>query len=78
MQPIIQEPSIGCCGLIITSILVGWFGTSINGRIDLTNDKIFSLSPASVEILDDLEDLLTVEVYMSVDPPVQLTAVSET
>ena len=67
---------LGVAGLIITSILVGWFGTSINGRIDLTNDKIFSLSPASVEILDDLEDLLTVEVYMSVDPPVQLTAVS--
>ena len=67
---------LGVAGLIILSILVGWFGTSIKGRIDLTEDKIFSLSPATVGILNDLEDLLTIDVYMSSDPPVQVSPVS--
>ena len=63
-------------GFIILSILVGWFGTSIKGRLDLTEDKIFSLSPATVQIIDNLDDLLTVDVFMSNDPPVQVSLTS--
>ena len=55
---------------------MGWFGTSIKGRLDLTEDKIFSLSPATGEIIDGLEDLLTVDVFMSKDQPVQVSLAS--
>ena len=67
---------LGVAGLIILSILIGWFGSDIKGRIDLTEDKVFSLSPATVQILNDLDDLLTVDIFMSADPPVQVSPVS--
>ena len=67
---------LGVAGLIILSLVVGWFGTSIKGRLDLTEDQIFSLDNATVEILQKLDDLLTVDVYMSKDPPVQVSPVS--
>ena len=70
--PQYRNLQLGVAGLIILSILVGWFGTSIKGRLDLTEDQIFSLSPATIEIVDNLEDLLTVDVFMSDDPPVQI------
>ena len=66
---------LGVAGLIILSILVGWFGTSIQGRLDLTEDKIFTLSPATKEIVNNLDDLLTIDLYLSEDPPVQVASV---
>ena len=74
--PQYRNLQLGVAGLIILSLLVGWFGTSIKGRLDLTEDKIFSLSPATVEIIDGLEDLLTVDVFMSKDQPVQVSLAS--
>ena len=66
---------LGVAGLIILSILVGWFGTDIKGRLDLTEDKIFSLSPATTNIINNLDDLLTIDLYLSADPPVQVASV---
>jgi ABC-2 type transport system permease protein len=74
--PQYRNLQLGVAGFIILSILVGWFGTSIKGRLDLTEDKIFSLSPATVQIIDNLDDLLTVDVFMSNDPPVQVSLTS--
>jgi len=67
---------LGVTGLIILSVLIGWFGTTIKGRLDLTEDKIFSLSPATVEIIDNLEDLMTVDIFLSKNPAVELLAAS--
>lgn len=66
---------LGVAGLIILSILVGWFGTSIQGRLDLTEDKIFTLSPATNQIISNLDDLLTIDLYLSDEPPVQVASV---
>ncbi len=63
---------LGTVGLIVVSLLVGWSGNSIAGRIDLTEDQLFTLSPATSEILDGLDDVLTIEFFESKDPPVQL------
>ena len=60
---------LGVVGLIVLSLLVGWFGNSIKGRLDLTEDKIFTLSPATEKILSGLDDILTVELFESSDPP---------
>ncbi len=75
-SPQFRNLQLGVSGLIILSLLVGWFGTSIKGRLDLTEDQIFTLSPATIEIVDQLQDLLTIDVYMSKDPPVQVSPVS--
>ena len=67
---------LGTAALIILSILVGWFGTSVSGRLDLTADKIFTLSNGTEQILSGLDDLLTIELYESAEPPVQVDLVA--
>ena len=64
---------LGTVGLIIVSLLVGWSGNSIGGRIDLTEDKLFTLSPATASILEGLDDILTLELFESREPPVQVS-----
>ena len=60
---------LGVVGLIVLSLLVGWFGNSIGGRLDLTEDKLFTLSDGTEEVLDSLNDILTVTLYQTKDPP---------
>ena len=67
---------LGTAALIVLSILVGWFGTSVKGRLDLTADKVFTLSDGTEQILSGLDDLLTIELYESADPPVQVDLVA--
>ncbi|MEC7914312.1 MAG: Gldg family protein [Chloroflexota bacterium] len=74
--PQYRNLQLGVAGFIILSILIGWFGTSIKGRLDLTGDKLFTLSPATEEIIGQLDDLLTIDVFMTSDPPVQIAPVS--
>ena len=63
---------LGTVGLIVVSLLVGWSGNSIGGRVDLTQDQLFTLSPATADILDGLDDILTLELFESREPPVQV------
>ena len=63
---------LGTVGLIVVSLLIGWSGNSIGGRIDLTEDQLFTLSPATADILDGLDDILTLELFESREPPVQV------
>ena len=63
---------LGTAGLIIFSILIGWSGNSIQGRLDLTEDKLFTLSPATADIVDGLDDILTLELYESREPAVPI------
>ena len=75
-SPQFRNLQLGVAGLIVLSLLVGWFGSSIGGRLDLTEDKVFTLSPGTTQILSGLDDILTVEVFQSKDPPVQVSLVS--
>ena len=63
---------LGTAGLIIFSLLIGWSGSSIEGRFDLTEDRLFTISPATSDIVDQLDDILTLEFYESREPPVQV------
>ena len=63
---------LGTAGLIIFSILIGWSGNSIEGRFDLTEDKLFTLSTATADIVDGLDDILTLELYESREPAVPI------
>ena len=67
---------VGVSSLILLSLLVGWYGNYIGGRLDLTEDKIFTLSDGTSEILDELDDILTIKLYESKDPPPQISLVS--
>ena len=76
VSPQFRNLQLGVAGLIVLSLLVGWFGNSIGGRLDLTEEKIFTLAPATGDVLDGLEDILTVELFESRDPPTQVKLVS--
>ena len=63
---------LGTAGLIVFSVLIGWSGNSIEGRFDLTEDKLFTISSATADIVDQLDDILTLEYYESREPPIQV------
>lgn len=67
---------LGTAALIVLSVLVGWFGSAVQGRLDLTADKVFTLSDGTEQILGGLDDLLTIELYESSEPPVQVDLVA--
>ena len=62
----------GVLGLVVLSVLVGWFGRDIEGRWDLTGGRLYTLSPATQDLLDNLDDLVTIKLFVNKDPPVQL------
>ena len=71
-SPQYRNLQLGTLGLIVFSVLIGWSGNSIGGRVDLTEDKLFTMSPATADILSGLDDILTVELFESREPPVQV------
>ena len=75
-SPQYRNLQLGVAGLIVFSLLVGWFGSSIGGRLDLTSDKLFTLSPGTEKIISNLDDLVTVTLYKSEDPPPQISLVT--
>ena len=67
---------LGVAGLVVLSLIIGWFGTSIRGRWDLTESKLFTLSPAANELFSDLDDVVTIRLFTSKEPPVQIAPVA--
>ena len=67
---------LGVAGLVLGSILAGWFGAGIGGRWDLTEDKFYTLSPATEDLVGELDDLLTINLYASNDLPIDLSGPS--
>lgn len=75
-SPQYRNLQLGVAGLMVVSLLVGWSSTAIGGRVDLTEDKLFTMSSATEDILNQLEDIMTVELFQSKDPPVQVSLVA--
>ena len=75
-SPQYRNLQVGVAALIVLSLLVGWFGSTISGRLDLTEDKLFTISPATRDILGELDDLLTIELFQSKDPPAHVAIVA--
>ena len=61
---------IGVGSLVILSLVFAWFGNSIQGRVDLTEDKIYSLAPSTKNIFDNLDDYVTITLFESKDHPI--------
>jgi gliding-associated putative ABC transporter substrate-binding component GldG len=57
-------------------VLLNLIGTRVFGRLDLTQNGIYTLSPASKEIAKNLPDPLTIKAYISKDLPPELVSVS--
>src|SRR5258708_7479755 len=57
-------------------VVVNLLGTRVFGRLDLTENKVYTLSPASKDVVRNLPDYLTVKAYISKDLPPELSNVS--
>jgi gliding-associated putative ABC transporter substrate-binding component GldG len=57
-------------------VLVNLIATRVFGRLDLTQNQVYTLSPASKDIVRALPDYLTVKAYISKDLPPELSSVS--
>ena len=71
-SPQYRNLQLGVAGLIVLSVLVGWFGSSIGGRVDLTEDRLYTLSGGTEDILAGLDDILTVKLFSSKAPPTDI------
>ena len=67
---------LGVAALVVLSLLVGWFGSSIQGRWDLTESKLYTLSPATKKLLSELDDIVTIRYYVSAEPPAEIALVA--
>jgi gliding-associated putative ABC transporter substrate-binding component GldG len=57
-------------------VAINLISTRLFGRLDLTENHVYTLSPASKEIVRSLPDYLTVKAYISKDLPPELANVS--
>src|SRR6202142_3898094 len=57
-------------------VAINLISTRLFGRLDLTENHVYTLSPASKEIVAKLPDYLTVKAYISKDLPPELNNVS--
>ena len=64
---------LGVVALVVLGLLVGWLGTSIKGRLDLTENRLYTLSGASKDLLANLDDVVILKLFVSKDPPAALS-----
>ncbi|HET6279449.1 MAG TPA: Gldg family protein [Polyangia bacterium] len=57
-------------------VAINMLGTRVFGRLDLTEKKVYTLSPASKDVVRNLPDYLSVKAYISKDLPPELATVS--
>lgn len=55
-------------GLIL--VVINLIGLNLFGRVDLTDDGVYSLSDASIDVVENLDDPVTVTVFFTDDLPV--------
>ena len=59
--------------LVVALLLLNLISRNWYKRFDLTDNKMYSLSNSSEEIVDKIDDLLTMKVYFSSDLPGELS-----
>lgn len=57
-------------------VLLNLIGTRVFGRVDLTENRIYTLSQPSKDLVKNLPDYLSVKAFISADLPPELKAVS--
>lgn len=57
--------------LVIIAILVGALGQIIPGRLDFTSDQRYTLSSATLNIINNIDDTLTIDYYASNNLPIE-------
>lgn len=66
---------VGLALIVALLVVVNLFGRHIGGRLDLTPGKAYTLSPATRSILGNLDDLLTIKLFVSEELPTEFAIV---
>ena len=64
--------SVGSATIVAIAIAANLFGGYIPGRLDLTSERLYTLSDGTREILGDLDDLVTMTLFSSKELPAQV------
>ncbi|MGH7540761.1 MAG: Gldg family protein [Gemmatimonadota bacterium] len=67
---------LGTVGLVGLAIVASLAGAQLRGRIDLTPGNLYTLSPATRELLRGVDDLVTIRLFRSDEIPPQFAAVA--
>ena len=70
-----RQLKIGILLLVVISVLINLVGAGIPGRLDLTRGNLYTLSPASKELLKNVDDIVTIKVFTSETLPAQINLV---
>ncbi len=68
----VRRLRLGVGLLIAMLIVVNLLGSYIGGRLDLTPGKVYTLSPATANLVRSLDDLVTIKVFASKELPTQV------
>jgi ABC-type uncharacterized transport system involved in gliding motility auxiliary subunit/ABC-type transport system involved in multi-copper enzyme maturation permease subunit len=66
---------IGLTLIVALLVVINLFGRNIGGRLDLTPGKAYTLSPATRSILGNLDDLVTIKLFVSEELPTEFAIV---
>ncbi len=64
---------IGILALISIAVIINLLGLNIHGRLDLTKQKLYTLSDATENIVGNLDDVLTIDFYSSKELPPEVS-----
>lgn len=74
-KPIFRNLSTSVLLLVAIAIMINIVGSRIPGRLDLTANQIYQLSPVTKEVLVELDDVVNIKLFASSDLPAQLRPV---
>lgn len=70
-----RSAAIVGCAILVTLLVVNFFGSRHFARLDLTANREYTLASATKETLRGLKDVVTIREYFSKDLPPQLTPI---
>ncbi len=63
---------LGAVIVVALVVVLNLFGSRIGGRIDLTEQNLYTLSPGTREVLADLDDLVQIKLFASSELPAEV------
>ncbi|MBI4519765.1 MAG: Gldg family protein [Gemmatimonadetes bacterium] len=63
---------LGATTIVVGVVVLNLLAASLRGRVDLTEGNLYTLSPGIREVLSDLDDLVTVKLYVSRELPPEI------
>jgi len=64
---------LGTAALIVAAVVINLLGGYIGGRLDLTPGKVYTLSPATKDLVGHLDDIVTLKLFVSRELPPEVS-----